>query len=128
MPLILLYYVEGASYWTNYLFIGWLHDDIQLAAYQICGIINSVNWYTIMGTETSLITFVGNSAGAGLRHTAQNYAKLGATIGFTIIACSIIIIHIVKESLAAYLLPEASSVLLGLLIIYNNFMQPVDMT
>jgi len=98
-PIMMIGFTESMGYFINFLFVGWLNDEIQMAAHQIVASIADVFWVVQMGTELSLITFVGNSAGAGLVHTTQNYAKSGVCIGVVLLLFNWLIIFLLKDYL-----------------------------
>lgn len=56
-----------------------------MACHTAMGALADLFWIIPGGSEISLITFIGNSAGANLKKTAINYAIMGTVVAVTIV-------------------------------------------
>jgi Na+-driven multidrug efflux pump len=126
LPIAAVFYIEATCYFINFLFVGWLHDDIQMASHTALSSLADLFWMIPGGCEGSLYTHIGNSAGAGKKKTAINYTITGLAVAVVIVLLEFLFFFFTKSWFAEIFLAENPEFLLRLFTVFNFVMQVPD--
>ena len=85
-------------------------------------------WIIPNGVELSLITYVGNSAGAGLVETAKNYSRVGHYVGLCIVITEWVTFGLTYRWVARVMMSEkaAQATTMSLLWFFQRFFMFFD--
>jgi len=99
-------YAEWIAFEISMIFLGFLGDELILAAHAATLNYIFLNYNVTFGFTLSTTVHVGNAAGEGSLHKAQKYAYIGLILNATLITCQNIFMFMMKNYIAYFYTAE----------------------